>query len=385
MGSDLRKPVRVLHVLRPAAGGMRQHVLQLAGGLAANGFDAQIACPGDADIVQSALAAGIEVRPVPIVGPLSPVRDLEAVLVLRDVIRHGSFDIVHAHGSKAGLVGRIAAMLAGAPNVVMTVHNDVLGGSVRPALRRTVIGVERFLAGHTSRIIAVSDALKSELIETIGLDPDLIVTVHNGIDLAPYLASIDPGPQRDRYGIPRDAIVFGQAARFAPQKGHETLVAAAVPALEKVPNAYLLLAGDGPLLEPVRRAASRTTVASRILFPGFETDVRGLLAALDVFVSSPVSEGLGMAAIEAMGAGLPVVSVRTGGVPEVVAHGETGILVEPGDVAGLTAGMLRLARDPMTRLAMGEGGRRRAIEEFSEEKMLERTALVYREVLCSDS
>ena len=364
---------------------MRQHVLQLATGLAAKGFDAQIACPGDADMLRSALAAGIEVRPVPIVGPLSPLRDLEAVLVLRDIIRRGSFDIVHAHGSKAGLIGRIAAMSAGAKHSVMTVHNDVLGGSVRPALRRTVTRVERFLAGHTSRIITVSDALRAELIETIGLDPALTVTVHNGVDLAPYLASIAPGPARDRYGIPRDAIVFGQAARFAPQKGHETLVAAAVPVLEKLPNAYLLLAGDGPLLEPVRRAAARTTVSSRILFPGFETDVRGLLAALDVFASSPVSEGLGMAAIEAMGAGLPVVSVRTGGVPEVVADGETGILTEPGDVSGLTAAMLRLGRDPMLRLAMGEAGRRRAIEEFSEEEMLERTALVYREVLCSDS
>lgn len=385
MGSDLRKPTRVLHVLRPAAGGMRQHVLQLATGLAAHGFDAQIACPGEAGIVHSALAAGVEVRPVPIVGPLSPLRDLEAILVLRDVIRHGSFGIVHTHGSKAGLVGRVAAMLAGAPTRVMTVHNDVLGGSMRPALRRAVIGVERFLAGHTSRIIAVSDALRSELVETVGLDPALIVTVHNGIDLAPFVATVDPGPVRDRYGIPRDALVFGQAARFAPQKGQETLVSAAVPVLERVPNAYLLLAGDGPLLEPVRRVASGTSVSSRILFPGFETDVRGMLAALDVFVSSPVSEGLGIAAIEAMGAGLPVVSVRTGGVPEVVVDGVTGILVEPGDVSGLTDAMLRLARDPMLRLEMGEAGRFRAVEEFSEKTMLERTALIYREVLCSGS
>jgi glycosyltransferase involved in cell wall biosynthesis len=385
VGPDLRKPVRVLHVLRPAAGGMRQHVLQLATGLVSHGFDAQIACPGDAEILRSAFAAGIEIRPVPIVGPLSPLRDIEAVIVLSDVIRRGSFDLVHAHGSKAGLIGRIAAMLARSPNRVVTVHNDVLGGSVRPGLRRAVIGVERLLARHTSRMIAVSDALRSELVDTVGIDPALAVTVHNGIDLAPFLASVDPGPVRERYGIPRDALVLGQAARFAPQKGHDTLVAAAVPVLERIPNAILLLAGDGPLLEQVVRAAARTAVASRILFPGFETDVRGMLAALDVFVSSPVSEGLGLAAIEAMAAGLPVVSVRTGGVPEVVIEGETGLLAEPGDVPGLTEAMLRLARDPMMRLAMGKAGRLRAVEEFSQETMLERTAAVYREVLCSDS
>jgi glycosyltransferase involved in cell wall biosynthesis len=377
--------VRVLHVVRPAAGGMRQHVLQLATGLAEAGFDAEVACPGDSDVVQSALAAGVEVRPVPIVGPLRPMRDLEAVLVLADVIRGGRFDIVHAHGSKAGLVGRIAALLAGAPRRIVTVHNDVLGGSVGPRMRRAVVFAERWLAGHTSRIITVSDALRRSMIDEIGVDPDLVVTVHNGLDLEPFLAWSDPEPARRRYGIPRDAVVLGQAARFAPQKAHDVLVAAAVPVLERVPGAWLVLAGDGPLLEPVQRQAAATSVADRIVFPGFEHDVRGFLGALDVFVSSPVSEGLGNGAIEAMAAGLPVVSTRTGGVPEVVVEGETGLLAEPGDVVALTDAMLRLARDPALRRQMGDAGRRRATDEFAEQGMLARTAAIYREVLCSDS
>jgi glycosyltransferase involved in cell wall biosynthesis len=377
--------VRVLHVLRPASGGMRQHVLQLATGLSAFGFDAEIACPGDSDVVQSALAAGVEVRPVPIVGPLRPMRDLEAVLVLADVIRGGRFDIVHAHGSKAGLIGRMAAMFAGARHRVVTVHNDVLGGSVGPRMRRAVVRVERWLSRHTSRIITVSDSLRGIMIGDIGIDPALVVTVHNGLDLEPFLSLTDPAPHRLRFGIPADAIVLGQAARFAPQKAHDRLVAAAVPVLERVPNAWLVLAGDGPLLDPVKRQAAASGVADRIVFPGFEHDIRGFLAALDVFVSSPSSEGLGNAAIEAMAAGLPVVSVRTGGIPEVVVDGETGLLTEPGDPAALTAAMLRLARDPMLRRQMGEAGRSRATDEFAEAGMLSRTAKVYREVLCSDS
>jgi glycosyltransferase involved in cell wall biosynthesis len=155
--------------------------------------------------------------------------------------------------------------------------------------------------------------------------------------------------------------------------------------LERVPNAWLVLAGDGPLLDPVRRQAAATSVAERIVFPGFEHDVRGFLGALDVFVSSPSSEGLGNAAIEAMAAGLPVVSTRTGGIPEVVVDGETGLLAEPGDAAALTEAMLRLARDPVLRRQMGEAGRGRAVDEFAEQGMLSRTAEVYREVLCSDS
>jgi len=137
------------------------------------------------------------------------------------------------------------------------------------------------------------------------------------------------------------------------------------------------------LTRPDISAAS--TVADRIVFPGYETDIRGFLASIDVFVSAPASEGLGNAAIEAMAAAIPVVSTRTGGIPEVVVDGETGVLVEPGDSAALTEAMVRLARDAVLRRTMGEAGRVRAVEEFAEERMLARTAELYREVLCSDS
>lgn len=361
---------------------MKGHVLQMATGLEAYGFDAEIACPGDSDIVQSALAAGLEVRPVPIVGPLRPLRDLESIIVLADIIRHGRFDIVHAHGFKAGLVARIAAAFAGCRARFVTVHNHVLYRDIRPLTRWLYVTVERWLSHHTSRIITVSDSLRDELVSEYGIDPGLVVTVHNGLDLEPFLTVIDPGPRRDRYGIPRDALVFGLAARFAPQKALDVLVAASVPVLQRFPHAWLLIAGDGPLLETVRRAAVDTPVGDRILFPGFETDVAGLLAALDVYVSSALSEGLPLATIEAMAAGLPVVSTRAGGTPEVVADGDTGLLAEPGDAPGLTAAMITLAKDPLMRVRMGEAARGRVLEEFTEARMLERSAALYREALC---
>lgn len=383
--SDIHRLTRVLHVVRPVVGGMKGHVMQVATGLEAYGFEAEIACPGSSDVVESALAAGLAVHPVPIVGPLNPVQDLEAVLVLADRIRHGSYDLIHVHGFKAGLVGRLAAMLARFPVRILTAHNFDALVDAPEWKKRILVAGEGWLARHTSRIIAVSNAVRRELLEVYGIDPRLVVTVHNGIDLEPYREPVDPGPVRDRYGLPRDALVFGIAARFAPQKQMHVLVEAAVPVLEKVPNAWLLLAGDGPLLEEVRGQASRTPVADRILFPGYETDVRGMLAALDVFVSSARSEGLGLATVEAMAAGLPVVNTEGGGTTEVVIDGETGYLVEPGRTEGLSDAMLRLARDPALRVSMGEAGRARALDVFAEDRMLERTAEVYREVLCSSS
>jgi glycosyltransferase involved in cell wall biosynthesis len=380
-----RTPRRVLHVVRPAAGGMKAHVLQLAAGLGAYGFECHIACPGEADIVQPALAAGVEVKPVPIVGPLRPLRDLEAVLVVMDIVRHGRYEIVHSHGAKAGLIGRLGAMLGGCRLRVVTIHNDVIGGSLGPRMRTAYSAAERWLARHTARIIAVSDALRDQALEALELDASAVVTVHNGLDISQYGALADPGPARERLGVPRGALVFGTVARFAPQKALDVLVAAAVPVLERIENAWLVVAGDGPLLDAVRRQASLSSVADRIVFPGYITDVPGLLAALDVFVSSSSSEGMGIAIVEAMAAGLPVVATAVGGVPEVVVDRETGLLVAAGDTGALGDAMARLGNDASLRISCGEAGRRRAVAEFGEDAMLERTAEIYREVLCSRS
>jgi glycosyltransferase involved in cell wall biosynthesis len=368
-------------VVRPAAGGMRAHVLQLARGLRPFGFESEIACPGDADLVHDALEANLLVHPVPIVGPLHPLRDPLAIIALAEVLRERRPALVHAHGSKAGLITRLAVRFAGSPPCVVTVHNQVLYGGISPLMRRAYIAMERWLARRTARIITVSDAMRAEQLEVFGLSPRLVTTVHNGLDLSPFLVARDRGPVRVRLGVPADALLFGLAARFAPHKALDVLVEAAVSVLERDERTWLVIAGDGPLLEMVATKARASSVRDRILFPGFETDVAGLLAALDLYVTSSVTEGLSLAIIEAMASGLPVVGTNVGGNPEVVEDGVTGLLVPPSKAAPLAEALARLLKDAPLRRAMGEAGRARALTEFTEERMLERTADVYRGVL----
>lgn len=380
MPTEPRQRTRVLQVIRPAAGGMKGHVLQLATGMRARGFECEIACPGDSELVHDALAAGILVHPVPITGPLRPLRDLRAIVSLAEVLRERRPALVHAHGSKAGLIARLAVRIGGGAPTVVTVHSQVLYGGVSPLMRRIYIFMERLLSRRTARTITVSDALRAELVDVIGIDPARVVTVHNGLDLGP-LANGDRDAARLRYGIPADALVFGLAARFAPQKALDTLVEAAVPVLERHPDAWLVLAGSGPLLESVKTRARASAVRDRILFPGYETDVPGLLSSLDVYVTSSVTEGLSLALIEAMAAGLPVVATRVGGNPEIVEDEVTGLLVPPGKAGALTDALACLLRDAPLRRSMGAAGRARALAEFTEDRMLDRTATVYREVL----
>ena len=381
MTSEVRQPVRVLQVVRPAAGGMKGHVLQLSVGLRAQGFECEIACPGDSELVHDALEANLTVHPVPIVGPLNPLRDPLAIVSLAEVIRERRPALVHAHGSKAGLIARMAVLLAGRVPTIVTVHNQVLYGGISPLMRWVYVTMERRLARRTARIITVSEALRREMVDVFGLDPAVVTTVYNGLDLGPFLAGSDRAKARERYGIPSGALAIGLAARFAPQKALDVLVEAAVPVLERHPEARLVLAGSGPLLEFVRTRARASSVRDRILFPGLETDMPGLLSALDIYASAAIAEGLGLGTIEAMAAGLSVVSTTAGGTPEVVEDAVTGVLVPPGKAAQLTEALLRLAKDPALRRRMGEAGRARAIERFTEERMLEGTAEVYREVL----
>jgi glycosyltransferase involved in cell wall biosynthesis len=360
---------------------MKGHVLQLAAGLRAHGFECEIACPGDSELVHDALEANVTVHPVPIVGPLNPLRDPLAIVSLAEVIRERRPALVHAHGSKAGLIARMAVLLAGRPPVIVTVHNQVLYGGISPLMRRVYIAMERRLARRTARILTVSEALRTEMTGVFGLPPRLVTTVYNGLDLAPFLASGDRTASRKRRGIPPDALAIGLAARFAPQKGLDILVEAAVPVLERYPEAVLVLAGAGPLFEVVKTTARASSVRDRILFTGLETDMPGLLSSLDIYASAAIAEGLGLGTIEAMAAGLPVASTTAGGTPEVVEDGVTGVLVAPGKPAPLTEALLRLAKDPALRRRMGEAGRARALGRFTEDRMLARTAEVYREVL----
>lgn len=381
MASDPRQSTRVLQVVRPAVGGMRTHVLQLVTGLRSYGFESELACPGDSDLVRYGLEAGLLVHPVPIVGPLRPMRDLFAVISLAEVIRERRPALIHAHGSKASLIARVATMLSRRTPTIVTVHNQVLYGGVSRTAGRVYVTLERWLARRTSHVITVSEAVRRELLDDYGLPAEKVTTVHNGLDLAPFLVAGDRHAARERYGVPADALVFGLAARFAPQKGLDVLVDAAVPVLEADPRAWLIVAGDGPLLEVVRTKARATTVRDRMLFPGFETDMPGLLAALDLYVTPSIAEGLGLATIEAMAAGLPVVGTAVGGTPEVVDDGVTGVLVPPGKAAPLGAAIARLLGSAAQRKRMGDAGRRRAVAEFGEATMLERTAALYREAL----
>lgn len=371
---------RILHVVRPATGGMNRHVLTLARGLAESGFEVGVACPPDSALAEEVRAAGITYHPVAIAA--SPgANDTAAVRALAAIVRRDGYDIVHCHGFKAGIVGRLAARLAGHTHAALTVHNHVLyrdDGRLKQAAHRVS---ERLLAPSTDLTITVSESLKRELVEAYGLGEDRIVAVPNGIDLAPFLdAPALRTASRAGLGLPEDVTAVGAICRLAPQKGLRHLIEAVALLRPSPSDAVFLIAGDGPLAEELHAQAAEAGVEGLVRFLGHRRDVPALLAALDVYVAPSLSEGTSLGLIEAMGAGLPIVSTRAGGTPEMVADRRNGLLVEPGDAAALARALREVIASVELRRELGEAGRERALREFSREAMVARTAELYARV-----
>nr|AUN37744.1 glycosyltransferase [uncultured bacterium] len=215
-------------------------------------------------------------------------------------------------------------------------------------------------------IIAVSDAVRRGLIES-GVPGGKIEVIHTGIE-APKRVPQD----RSKFGLSDTDFVIGHMGAFTEEKGQDVAIAAAALLRESLPNARIILAGDGPLLDEMRRRAT-----DNVKFPGFVSDHSAFFAALDVFIMPSRSEAWGLAALEAMAHGVPVIASDTGGLREIVEAGTGGWLVAAGDPKALAAAIAAAAADPGTLSIQGQRAQERS-RLFSVDRMVEQTDAFYR-------
>jgi glycosyltransferase involved in cell wall biosynthesis len=283
-------------------------------------------------------------------------RDVDPALVLR--LRRALTalrpDVVHTHLVHGDVYGGLAAPTGSA--LVSTKHND---DPFRAGAFRVV---ERTLAFRARRLIAITEALKRFTVERVGVPASKVEVVHYGLDDLPQAWGENPPD-----AVPADARLLLCVARLEAQKG----VDVAIRALPDVPGAHLVVLGEGPERPRLEALAHERGVAGRVHLQGRVPDVAAWLRRADVLVHPVRWEGFGLAVLEAMLAGLPVVASRVSSLPELVVDGETGRLVEPDDAAALAAALADMPE------GAGERGRERARSEFSVARMAERTLRVY--------
>jgi glycosyltransferase involved in cell wall biosynthesis len=301
--------------------------------------------------------------------PIGPVRDFRALREMRAVLAELRPDLIAAHSSKAGTLGRVAGRALRIP-VVFTVHGWAFTPGV-PSLQSALYRrIERLAGPLATRIITVSEFDRGLALEARIAGPDRVVTVHNGMpDVAPALRA-DPA---------RSPVRLVMVARLGPQKDHPTLLRA-LAGLQELPW-ELDLIGDGPSTAQTAALASSLGVGGRVRFLGQRTDVEQLLARSQVGLLVTNWEGFPLSILEAMRAGLPVVASSVGGVGESVQDGETGYLVPRGDVALLRDRIGRLLASPELRGRLGANARTRYEQRFTLGRCVSRTLAVYHDVL----
>lgn len=322
-------------------------------------------------------AAGIEIIRLPhLVRPVAPIADALALAELTRLFRRSRYDIVHTHTSKAGFIGRLAAARMGIPIIVHTPHGNIFDGYFSPWKTRLFVAMERYAARVTNRIVELTPGgVDAHMELNIGRREQFEV-IFSGIDLAPFDAAIARRAETRRaLGCGPDTFLVGAVGRLEPIKGFAYFVDTARIVLERMAEARFVLAGQGSLdAELHKRAAS---LGDRFRLLGMREDVPDLMAALDVFVLTSLNEGMGRVLLEAGAARVASVATRVGGVPDVVEHGRTGLLVPPRDASAVAEAIGALAQDTGWRKAMGEAARARVAPDYGLERMQEKIEALY--------
>jgi glycosyltransferase involved in cell wall biosynthesis len=387
-GSELR----VLHVItRLIVGGAQENTLLTAIG--------QHRTPGmrvtllagiddgpEGNLHDEARAAGVDLQLMKeLVRPIAPAVDAVALAKLVTFIRRGRYDVVHTHSSKAGIVGRIAAKIAGTPIVVHTLHSLVFGEHASAWRNALYVRLKRLCAPMTDKLISVCLATQNGAIAARIGRPGQHVTVYSGFHIEPFLRvrdELDVAEAKRRCGLRAEDLVVGKVARLSPQKGHDYFVEAARIIAAAEPRARFLLVGDGILRGEIEAKAQEYGIRDRFLFVGLVPPdaVPALMQAMDVVVHTSIREGLARVIPQGAAVGKPVVGFALDGTPEAIEDGVSGHLARPFDAADVAQKVLRILPNEALRRQMGEAGRRFAAANFPVEVMVERVNEIYREL-----
>lgn len=333
------RPIRIMRIIaRLNVGGPAIHVTLLSERLGPPEFESTLVCghigEHEGDMAYLAETRGITPVYLPELGrELSPLRDLATLVKLWRLMRQYRPDVVHTHTAKAGFVGRLAAWLADVPVRVHTFHGHVFHGYFGRLKTTLFLWLERLTARLSDRLITISPGLIDELANQYRIAPtEKFTNIPLGLELQPFADTPRrAGACRARFGIPPDAPLIGIVGRIVPIKNHALFLQMAQRVHQQHPDAYFLIVGDGELRAEVKAQAAQLGLGDRVVFTGFLQDLKPVYSDLDVLVISSDNEGTPVSIIEALAAGVPVVSTAVGGVPDLLHGGDYGRIVPPGD------------------------------------------------------
>lgn len=378
MISDVKSNKDKIKILRIIArlnmGGPAIHVLLLTSGLNNKRFLSYLVtgtvADGERDITYIAKEMGIDPFVIPELSrEIRLNNDFASFLKLYNLMRKLKPDIVHTHTAKAGTLGRIAAMINRVPIRIHTFHGHVFHSYFSALRTRAFIMIEKILARFTNKIIVISQNQLNEVRDRYRIAPDEKCSVIPlGLNLGPFLNSDEKNTNEKNR---RDTLSVGIVGRLVKVKNHRMFLDVVKKIRSDAPDMKVkfLIIGDGPLRNELGSYARNSKIEDLVIFTGWSIKLEAIYKDLDLVCLTSLNEGTPISLIEAMASGKPVISTDVGGVRDVVAHNESGLLSPSGDVERFSANLLKLLRNKEMRGRMGMAGRAAVIKKFSKERL----------------
>lgn len=366
--------INVLHLIGGGEiGGAERLVLTLLKLLDRDRYEMHLICLCKGPFAELARDNGIKAHTVAMRHKL----DISTIRPIREYIANNEIDIVHTHGVRANLVGRIAAHKEGVP-VVTTFHSRLsYDYSSRLAALLAKI-ITRLTNRYTDRFIAISHAIKEEVL-AMGVPENKVQVIHNGLDTDKFKSFREREEIKKQLGIDPEKKIVTMVARLHPVKGHKYFILAAREVLSLRSDVQFLIIGEGMLREELEKMLIEMQLQGQVLMPGYYNQIEDIYRISDIICVPSIMEGLGLVVLEAMFFKVPVVAARVGGIPEIIEDGKEGILVPPRDYKSLAQGIMRLLDDQLLRQRLIHNGVKK-LGQFTMQNMAHRVALIYDEL-----
>lgn len=364
--------------MRRAVGGMRNHLLGLLKHLNRDVFEPIVFLPADDSFEQQLRVLDVKYYRLDISDRISPIRDIRAIIKLRRSLKDIHPSLIHIHGNKTALIGRIAAKKI-AP-VIVTVHNFLEESQKR--FWFIIRAAERFFCRWSDKIICVSDTLRKSLIRVYRIPASKIELIQNGIDIELWQNVADKAKSLERLKLSSEFKYLGMVGRMVAFKGHEYAIQAMPEIIDFDPNVRLVIVGDGPNKKVLTELVDKLGIKDKVFFLGHvNCDMREVYPAFDVFLFPSVNEPFGIAVLEAMICRLPIIATDSGGVSEILEDGKTALLVKPRDSVDIAKKYRQLTTDPDLRKKIVRNAQEKVFDDYSIDTMVNKTMEVYLECL----
>lgn len=357
--------IKILYILEATSGGTQKHVIDIAKKIDKSIFQIDIvySTSRNKNFVQESRGIFNRTYGLPIQRSAS-FTDISNILKMRQIIKQNNYDIVHCHSTKAGFVGRLAALVSRHPNVIYSPHGFMFCDNRIPLKRFLYLSLEKYLGYLTQKLIAVSGSERDLAIQHNIVPNKKIITLYNSIDPTDFddYSYINQVPEKLK---DCSEIILGTVGRLYYQKDPITLIKSFKIINDRFPNTKLIMVGDGPLEQVCIKLIDKLGLKTKIRLAGYQKNSKAYYKMFDIFMLSSHYEGLPYALLEAMCVGIPSVGTNVVGIKDLILHGETGFLSEEEDYNGLADSVISLLNNPQLLSDFSENAKRMTRENFN--------------------